>query len=234
MSFHGKVCVVSGAAGNLGRAVAQRMATEGAAMVLLDREAETLAAVSETLPRAPKQIVVDLLDRGEVAAALDTARGELGPIDVVCAVAGGFAMGQAVHEAGPAAWQTMMDLNVGTLLPLVEAVVPEMIARGRGRIVTVGANAAHRGLAMMGPYCAAKASVMRITESLSAELRDKGIAVNAVLPSILDTPENRAAMPDADPSDWVSPSHLADVIAFLASSEAVDIHGALLPVTGLS
>ena len=109
-----------------------------------------------------------------------------------------------------------------------------MIEAGGGRIVTVGAQAANKGMARMGAYCAAKSSVMRLTEAMSAELREQHINVNSVLPSIIDTPENRAAMPEADPTRWVSPQALAEVIVFLASDAARAIHGAALPVTGLS
>ena len=109
-----------------------------------------------------------------------------------------------------------------------------MLAAGGGKIVTVGAAAARQGMANMGAYCAAKSAVIRLTESMAAELRSRSINVNCVLPSIIDTPQNRAAMPDADPADWVAPAKLAAVIAFLASEDASAIHGAALPVVGLS
>jgi NAD(P)-dependent dehydrogenase (short-subunit alcohol dehydrogenase family) len=125
-------------------------------------------------------------------------------------------------------------MNAGTLLNTVQAVVPAMLERRRGKIITIGANAAHKGMADMGAYCAGKSVVMRLSESMSAELRQHGINVNCVLPSIIDTPENRAAMPKADPGNWVAPQQLAAVILFLASDAAAAVHGALIPVTGLS
>lgn len=128
----------------------------------------------------------------------------------------------------------LLDLNARTLIHIASAVVPPMLAEGGGKIVTVGANVAGKGLAHMGPYIAAKSSVIRLTEAMSAELRERGIQVNCVLPSIIDTPENRAAMPDADPGRWVNPRDLASVIAFLASDAARAIHGAAVPVVGLS
>ena len=109
-----------------------------------------------------------------------------------------------------------------------------MLAAGGGKIVNIGAGAAARGAAQMGAYSASKSVVARLTESMAAELRDRGINVNCVLPSIIDTPENRKDMPKADPSRWVAPSQLADVIAFLASDAASAIHGASIPVVGLS
>ncbi|RYF45612.1 MAG: SDR family oxidoreductase, partial [Comamonadaceae bacterium] len=111
---------------------------------------------------------------------------------------------------------------------------PHMLAAGRGKIVNVGAFAAQRGMAQMGAYVASKAAVVRLTESMAAELRERNINVNCVLPTILDTPENRAAMPDNDPSRWVSPEDLAHVILFLASGHARAVHGAAIPVTALS
>jgi NAD(P)-dependent dehydrogenase (short-subunit alcohol dehydrogenase family) len=109
-----------------------------------------------------------------------------------------------------------------------------MLAEGRGKVVNVGAFSAQKGAAMMGAYVAAKSAVIRLTESMAAELREKNVNVNCVLPTIIDTPENRASMPDADPARWVAPADLANVIAFLASDSARAIHGAAVPVTGLS
>ena len=125
-----------------------------------------------------------------------------------------------------------MDLNARTLVHVAHAVVPGMCERGSGKIVTVGAAAAARGAAHMGAYCAAKSALIRLTEAMSAELKDQGINVNCVLPSIIDTPDNRSAMPDADASRWVAPQALAEVIAFLGSDGARAIHGAAIPVTG--
>lgn len=232
--FTGTVVAVTGAAGNLGFAVAERFAAEGASLVLLDRESPRLAGMPDQLPGSHLALPVDLTDRTAVKAAIDTAAGKLGTIGVACALAGGFAMGPAVHETPAEDWDRMHTLNLGTLTPLLAAVVPGMIAAGSGKIVTVGAHAALKGVAGMGAYCASKAAVMRVTESAAAELRGHGIAVNCVLPTVLDTPPNRAAMPDADPSHWVSPAKLAGVIAFLASDDAAQIHGALVPVTSLS
>ena len=143
-------------------------------------------------------------------------------------------MGQTVYETSDSAWDVMQDINVLTLRNTARAVVPQMLLQGGGKIVNVGAYSAQRGLAGMGAYIAAKSEVLRITEAMSAELRMKNINVNCVLPTILDTPQNRADMPDADPTRWVHPQDLARVIAFLASDAARAIHGAGVPVTGLS
>jgi len=143
-------------------------------------------------------------------------------------------MGKPVHETTDADWNFLMDLNARTVLHTARAVVPHMIAAGGGKIVNVGAFAAQKGAANMGAYIASKSAVMRLTETMAAELREKNINVNCVLPTIIDTPANRADMPKADPKRWVAPADLANVILFLCSDEARAIHGATLPVTGLS
>jgi NAD(P)-dependent dehydrogenase (short-subunit alcohol dehydrogenase family) len=225
-------CVlVTGAAGNLGRAVALHFAARGAPLALLDRDHAALAALAgnagEALPLA-----TDLLDAAAVARAVEAAVARFGGVAAAINLAGGFTMGEAVHATAAATWQQMLDLNVRTMLNVAAAVVPVMQRARRGAIVNVGAASAQRGAANMGAYIAAKSTVMRLTESMSAELRDDGIRVNAVLPSIIDTPANRASMPDADFTRWVAPEALAAVIGFLASDDARAIHGANIPVTG--
>jgi NAD(P)-dependent dehydrogenase (short-subunit alcohol dehydrogenase family) len=225
-------CVlVTGAAGNLGRAVALHFAARGAPLALLDRDHAALAAIAgnagEALPLA-----TDLLDAAAVARAVEAAVARFGGVAAAINLAGGFTMGEAVHATAAATWQQMLDLNVRTMLNVAAVVVPVMQRARRGAIVNVGAASAQRGAANMGAYIAAKSTVMRLTESMSAELRDDGIRVNAVLPSIIDTPANRASMPDADFTRWVAPEALAAVIGFLASDDARAIHGANIPVTG--
>jgi NAD(P)-dependent dehydrogenase (short-subunit alcohol dehydrogenase family) len=127
----------------------------------------------------------------------------------------------------------MLDLNAKSVINTARAVVPKMLAAGYGKIVNIGAIAGLRGGAKMGAYSASKGAVIRLTESMSAELRDKGINVNCILPSVIDTPQNRADMPSADPRRWVAPEALADVVLFLASDAARAIHGAAIPVSGL-
>jgi NAD(P)-dependent dehydrogenase (short-subunit alcohol dehydrogenase family) len=176
----------------------------------------------------------DLMDAKAIEAAVATAVKRFGRIDVLCNIAGGFAMGEAVHEIDAKSWSHMMELNAGSVLRVSHAVVPQMLAQKSGRIVNIGAYSALSGKAQMGAYIASKSAVIRLTESMAAELRDQGINVNCILPSIIDTPENRAAMPKANPQKWVAPEALADVILFLASPAARAIHGAAIPVVGLS
>jgi len=234
LDFTGKTVLITGAAGNLGRAVAAAFAQRGARLVLVDVDGKRLDAVYPGEQDKRLKCAVDLLRPEAVGEAVAAARKRYGAIDVLAALAGGFHMGDPVHALPAAAWDRMFDLNARTLLNTVAAVVPGMLERGSGKIVTIGANAARQGMAEMGAYIAAKSAVIRLTESLSAELRGRGINVNCVMPSIIDTPENRAAMPGADPGNWVAPEKLANVILFLASEEASAIHGASVPVVGLS
>ncbi|MCX8115269.1 MAG: SDR family NAD(P)-dependent oxidoreductase [Burkholderiaceae bacterium] len=177
---------------------------------------------------------VDLLDAAQTQAAIARAAERFGRIDVLANIAGGFRMGEAVHETTDATWNFLLDINVRTLLNAVRAVVPQMLAAVGGKIVNVGAASALKGAALMGAYVAAKSAVIRLTETMALELREKNVNVNCVLPTIIDTPENRAAMPDADPKRWVAPEALADVIVFLASDAVRAVHGAAVPVAGLS
>ena len=229
-----RTVLVTGAAGHLGRAVAAAFAAEGAQLVLLDRERARLEAAFDGEAAARLLAPCNLLDAAQVQAAVDAALARFGRIDVLCNIAGGFRMGEAVHQTSDASWEFLLDLNARTVLHTARAVVPAMLATGGGRIVNVGAFSASKGLAQMGAYTASKAVVMRLTEAMAAELRERGINVNCVLPTIIDTPDNRAAMPDADPSRWVAPADLARVICVLASDAARAVHGAALPVTGLS
>ncbi len=229
-----RTVMITGAAGNLGRCVARAFEAEGANLVLVDLRLEHLEAAFGAEDARRLFAPADLLAQEQAHGVARVAAERFGRIDVLCNLAGGFRMGEAVHETADANWDFLLDINARTLLHAVRAVVPRMIDAGGGRIVNVGAYSAQKGLARMGAYCAAKDAVIRLTEAMAAELREKNINVNCVLPTILDTPENRAAMPDAEPARWVAPQDLASVIVFLASDGARAVHGAALPVTALS
>jgi NAD(P)-dependent dehydrogenase (short-subunit alcohol dehydrogenase family) len=226
--------MITGASGNLGRALATAFAANGANLVLLDRQREPLDAQFGAPDARRLHLACDLLDAAQVEAATAAAMARFGRIDALCNIAGGFRMGPPVHETSDADFAFLLDLNARTLLHTARAVVPRMLAAGGGRIVNVGAFSAQKGAAQMGAYVAAKSAVIRLTESMAAELRERNVNVNCVLPTIIDTPENRKAMPDADPGRWVAPGDLANVIVFLASPAARAVHGAALPVTGLT
>jgi NAD(P)-dependent dehydrogenase (short-subunit alcohol dehydrogenase family) len=234
MSVAAQVVMITGAAGSLGRAVAAAFAETGARLVLLDIAAKGLDASYGAESDTKLPLVVDLADQAAIAAAVAKAKAKFGGIDVVCNIAGGFNMGPAVHETTDEFWNHLMDLNAGSVLNVARAVVPGMIAAKSGKIVNVAAMNGTVGKGNMSAYSASKSVVIRLTESMAAELRDKGINVNCVLPSIIDTAPNRADMPDADFSKWVTPAALADVMVFLASDKARAIHGASVPVVGLS
>jgi NAD(P)-dependent dehydrogenase (short-subunit alcohol dehydrogenase family) len=233
-TFTDQTALITGAAGTLGKATALAFARAGAKLALLDIDRAALEKAFGGDGAAQLLLASDATDRTAAAAAVTAAAKRFGRIDILCNIAGGFRMGQRVDETDPAVWKLMLDLNVGTILNMAAAVVPRMLAQGGGRIVNVGAMGGMQGRAQMGAYAAAKSAVARLTESMAAELRERGINVNAVLPSIIDTPANRADMPKADPARWVAPEDLAQVILFLASPAARAVNGALLPVAGLS
>jgi NAD(P)-dependent dehydrogenase (short-subunit alcohol dehydrogenase family) len=223
---------ITGAAGHLGQAVVRACAARGDRLVLFGRNAEVLRRLHGPDNAHRLSLGCDLLDPAQVADAVRQATERFGAIDALCHLAGGFQMGESVHATTTQTLDRLLDLNVRSLLAIAASVVPVMRAAGRGRIVTVGAMGALRGGAHMGAYAASKSALMRLTESMSAELKSQGINVNCVLPSIIDTPDNRAAMPDADPQLWVAPQDLASVMLFLTSDAARAIHGASIPVTG--
>ena len=232
--FDNKVIVITGATGNLGRAVAAAFAQAGARLVLVGLHAQQLTASFGATNARQLLVAADLTQKSAGESVAAQAMVQFGRIDVVCNLAGGFRMGPAVHETPDEDWEFLFNLNLRSVLHMVQAVVPHMLAQNAGKIVNIGAFAAGRGVAHMGAYTASKSALARVTEAMSAELRERGINVNCVLPSIIDTPENRSAMPDADPACWVAPDDLAATIVFLASEQARAIHGASIPVTGLS
>ncbi|MEM6828130.1 MAG: SDR family NAD(P)-dependent oxidoreductase [Pseudomonadota bacterium] len=216
--------VVTGASGVLGSAVIAEALAQGATISALDRHASSSGAQERVT-----HYTVDLLDLENLLQTID----QLPQIDAVMNIAGGFSMGPTVYAEGDDEWDLMMKLNVETLRNMLKVVTPRMIEQGSGSIVNVGAFGAREGQASMSAYGVSKSAVMRLTESLSAEVKAQGVNVNAVLPTIIDTPANRDSMPDADPSNWVAPRDLARVMCFLGSEHARAVHGALVPVTGL-
>ncbi len=235
--FAGRVALITGAGGNLGLAVAQAMGHAGARLVLVERHPETLAAAFPEDASSPERYVVvpaDLSDEDSVNAMVAKALEHFGRIDIVANVVGGYRAGTPVHETPLDTWEFMLMLNARTAFLLSKAVIPHMLAQGSGKIVHVAARAGLAGTAKHAAYTASKSAVIRLVESMAAELRHNGINVNCVLPGTIDTPQNRAAMPNADYSTWVAPEALADVIVFLASDAARAIHGAAIPVYGRS
>ena len=234
MEFDGQTVMITGATGNLGRALARVFGDAGAKLVLVGLGAQKLVDCFGGDTASRMLVAADLRDPAQALDAATRAVERFSRIDVLCNLAGGFRMGEPVHATTDATWQFLFDLNARSVLHMARAVVPRMLERGGGKIVNVGAFAALKAPANMGAYAASKAVVVRLTEAMAAELRERNINVNCVLPTIIDTPENRAADPRADPSRWVAPDDLARIIAFLASPAARAIHGAAIPVTGLA
>jgi NAD(P)-dependent dehydrogenase (short-subunit alcohol dehydrogenase family) len=229
MDLQGKVVAVTGAFGSLGAAVVQAALAHGARVAAIDRVAA---------PRDPATLSGATLfggvDLGEAASAREAfakVADALGGIDALVNVAGGFAW-ETLADGNLETWDKLYTVNLRTAVAASQAALPHLRKRGQGAIVNVGANGATKAAAGMGAYAASKAGVARLTEALAEELKDDGITVNAVLPSIIDTPPNRADMPKADFSRWVQPAQLADVIVFLLSDRARAVTGALVPVVG--
>ena len=231
-----KVAIVTGAAGNLGGAVARAFADQGARLALVDLDPQAIERTRQGLPAGCESAAfpTDLMDAQAVEAMASAVAAHYGRVDILANIAGGFTMGPPVHETPDKDWELMLNLNARTVFYCCRAVVPRMLASGGGRIVNVSARAATRGVGHMGPYCTSKAAVITLTEALADELKEQGINVNCVLPGTLDTPQNRAAMPDQDPSRWVPLEALADVILFLTSDAARAVSGAAVPVYGRS
>ena len=231
--FSNKVAIVTGAAGALGQTTAAALVAAGARVAAVDHAADRLASLWDGNDRV-LQVSCDLTSPESVEAMARTVSGELGAVDLLANIAGGFTMGPPLHETSIESWDFMMDLNARSVFLTCRALLPAMRERGQGSIVNVAARAALQGKGRMAPYIASKAAVMRLTESLAAENRAVGINVNCILPGTVDTPANRADMPDADHSSWVPTEDLASVMMFLASPAAHGVHGAAVPVYGLS
>ena len=223
----GRVVVITGAFGVLGSAVAKAAAGQGNRVALIDFATGGPEGSAEVFVQGG----VDLTDAVAASAAIEGAVDHFGGIDALLNVAGGFAW-ETLEAGAWETWATMFKLNVLTATNASRASIPHLRRSDAGRIVNVGANGALKAAMGMGGYAASKAGVHKLTESLAEELKADAITVNAVLPSILDTPTNRADMPDADFASWVAPQDLAAVMLFLASPEARAVTGALVPVTG--
>ena len=220
-----RVIAITGGHGVLGRAVVEAALADGLRVAVIDH------AAGQSVPDGVLELGgVDLTDPASAARAIDAVAAHFGRLDALLNIAGGFVW-QTVDHAEPA-WAKMFALNLTTALNASRAALPHLKRSDEGRIVNVGANGALKAAAGMGAYAASKAGVHRLTESLAEELKDTSVTVNAVLPSILDTGQNRKDMPDADPAKWVAPSDLARVMLFLASPDSRAVTGALIPVTG--
>jgi NAD(P)-dependent dehydrogenase (short-subunit alcohol dehydrogenase family) len=209
----------------------------GAQLVLVDRAPDRLPRLFPELAATADHLLVtsvDLVDAQAVEGAVRRAIERFGRIDVLANTVGGYRGGTFLHETPVETLDFLLSLNARTVFNVCHAVIPHMLEQGSGRIISVAARAALRGGSRMSAYSAAKSAVVRLTEALAAETRRKGVNVNCVLPGTIDTPQNRRDMPDANHGRWVQPAAIADVILFLASDAARDVHGASIPVYGRS
>jgi NAD(P)-dependent dehydrogenase (short-subunit alcohol dehydrogenase family) len=233
--FSDRVVLITGAAGNLGAAVTRVFHDGGAKLALFDNRHDRLQSIFSDLVEEDSHLLigdVDVTDEESVQRAVERVVEHFDRIDVLINVAGGYRAGDPVHETPVETWDFMIGLNAKSVFLLSRAVAPHMLTQGSGVIVSVGARPGMQGPKNSGAYAASKSAVIRLTESLSAELKHKGINVNCVTPGTIDTPENREIMPNAKHEHWVTPEAIAEVIRFLASDAAHAIHGAPIPVYG--
>lgn len=218
--------IVTGGFGHLGQAVAAAFRANGDKVARVD----FAPAAKDENPGGLDLGGIDLTDPAAAQGAVAKVTEELGGLDILVNVAGGFVW-ETLDDGGPETWARMQAMNATTCVTMTKAALPALSQTQGAAIINIGAGAALLAAAGMGAYAASKSAVHRLTESLAAELAGKDCTVNAVLPSIIDTPINRADMPDADFSQWVQPSAIAEVILFLASPAARSVSGALIPVT---
>ena len=233
--FTNRVVIITGAAGNLGVVTARAFQAAGASLVLVDRAPDRLPKLFPELASSPKHFLATSVDLGDVLAVEKMAQEavkRLGQIDVLVNTAGGYRAGKPLHEAPLEDWDFLLNLNARSVLIACRSVIPQMLKQSAGKIVNIASRAALMGEANAAAYSVSKTAVVRLTESMAAELKSHDINVNCILPGMIDTPPNRQAMPNADYSQWVAPEALADVILFLASDAARAIQGAALPVFG--
>ncbi|HZU84685.1 MAG TPA: SDR family NAD(P)-dependent oxidoreductase [Polyangiaceae bacterium] len=232
-----EVALVTGAAGALGAQVAKALFDRGRRLVVVDgeRNKQRLSELARSLGGA-SVVCGDVTLEATWAEGLPRVERELGaPPTIAALIAGGWRGGRPLHEeAGDDVWRAMMNANVETVYRSLRALLPAMVARGRGSVVVVGSRAAVQPAtsARAAAYAASKAAVVALAQAVAAEVLDRGVRVNAVLPSTLDTPANRASMPGADPAKWVPLASAAGVVAFLLSDDAADVSGAAVPVYG--
>lgn len=234
--LEGKVAIVTGGAGALGRAVVHALLEAGARVAVpfvVPGDLERLRAEPGIAAGAPLSgALVDLTDEGAVASYYDSVAAAERAIDILVNAAGGFEGGKPVHETPWSLWEQQIAINLKTAVLSSRAAVPHMLRRGGGAIVNVASRTAVESGARVAAYAVAKRGVLQLTRAMAAELVEANVTVNAVMPSVIDTPANRAAMPKADFTRWVKPADIAQVIVFLAGPDARVVSGAAVPVYG--
>lgn len=230
--MQGKTAVVTGGSGAIGSVVVRRLIEEGASVTVADRtepRAEDVARLGDGAANLHFH-ATDVTDEGSVTGLMEQAATTMGAVHVLFNIAGGFRFGPAVDETTEAEWDELMQLNLKSAFLTIKHALPYMKRQNYGRVVSVAARSGLKGDAMVAPYAVSKGGVILLTQSVAEEVKGYDITVNAVLPSIVDTPANRASMADADFDAWVAPVDLAEVMLFLASDRGRAITGAAIPV----
>ena len=232
MDFAGKTVVVTGGSGAVGSVTVRRFTQAGANVIVADqappRDADVAALGERTASVSFRE--TDVVNEESVHELFEYVSAHHGGPHVLVNVAGGFRFGPSVEEMAEDDWDRMLQLNLKSAFLCIKNVLPYMKRQGYGRIVSIAARSGLKGDPMVAHYAVSKGGVILLTQSVAEEVKTFDITVNAVLPSVVDTPANREAMPDADASRWVRPDDLASVLLFLASDEARAVSGAAVPV----
>ncbi|MBY3072524.1 SDR family NAD(P)-dependent oxidoreductase [Rhizobium laguerreae] len=228
------VVMVTGAAGNLGSAVVRELAANGTRLVCVEHNSEALEKLADCLPESSETLLIggmDLADLTSCQEAVEETLARFGRLDALANTVGGFQTGP-VDETGVHQWDQLFHMNARTAYAISAAVLKPMQHAGYGRIVPVAAAPGLKAGANQAAYAASKGAVIRLTEAIAAENRDKRITANCILPGTIDTPQNRSAMPNAKMDNWVQPTDIAKLIGFLVSPAAGIVTGAAIPATG--
>lgn len=223
MSVTGKVVLIAGGSGGLGRTIVPAFLAAGSRVVTADRNPSVDHHDGRLTLKA------DVTDEADVRRLVDEVTGKIGRLDVLVNLVGGFATGR-VMETDVSLWQRMLSINMTSAFLLSKAVLPHMVERGTGRILHMAAWAAVEPFPGAAAYLVAKSGLLALINVLALELKGSGVTVNGVLPTTIDTPANRASMPQTDPSTWTKPESIAETLLFLASDEAAQINGATVPI----
>lgn len=230
MEIKVKTAIVTGAGGALGSAAVKQLLGQGFQVACLEQSGRYLDANFDDADARLLSLICNVTDVASCQKACEQVIQRFGRIDVLCNIAGGFAMGSSLAVDAVAQYEHLMALNAGAVFKMVHCVAPGMIRNGAGSIINVGAQSASVGQSEMAVYCASKSAVLRMTESFAAEFKAQGVRVNCILPRIIDTPQNRRDMPGEDFSKWTSPGRIAQVIGFLASDQSAAVNGAGIAV----
>lgn len=235
MTKQNRNVLITGGTGILGSAVTKAYLAHGntvSVTYLFENEVDRFKEYNPELSEKVTFLFANVTEESDVQKTIQKFITQFGHLDVLVNIVGGFVGGISTAELEEDRWNFMMNLNLKSVFLCCKTVLPYMTGRGYGKIVNVSARAGLKGEAGLSAYCVSKGGVRTLTESLAAEVMDSGLNVNCIMPSIMDTPMNREAMPDEDHTRWVKPEDVAKVIYFLTSDDASIINGAAIPVYG--